>query len=231
MSSLIPIGTSVLAKWPSTSNYYKARIINYADDKNYVCQFLDGSVIALPSKYVDLPEKFQRTTKTMSLMRNERMFLDRSLSFYSMIVSLGWISIFLYVQHWFHYNPDIDSSTRPSSHAQFQQYPIIVIQYLLLWFMLQLVFARYFPHIGGEQLMYMKESQPSIYYKHRSNSLLAFTITCLIMYIFRGKIPLRELTKSYYLLALFSFGIALTLSLILLANKLVSRYCSVSINE
>ncbi len=55
MSSLIPIGTSVLAKWPSTSNYYKARIINYADDKNYVCQFLDGSVIALPSKYVDLP--------------------------------------------------------------------------------------------------------------------------------------------------------------------------------
>ena len=231
MSSLIPIGTSVLAKWPSTSNYYKARIIEYTDDNNYVCQFLDGSVIALSSKYVDLPEKFQRTTKKLSLMRNEQMFFDRSLSFNSMIISLVWIGIFLYVQHWFHYNPDIDGSTGPSSHARFQQYPFIVIQYLLLWFILQLIFARYFPHIGSEQLTYIKESQPSIYYKHRSNSLLAFIITCLIMYLFREKIPLRELAKSYYLLALFSLGIALTLSIILLTNKLFSRYSSITINE
>jgi hypothetical protein len=231
MSSSIPIGTSVLAKWPSTSNYYKARIIDYTDDNNYVCQFLDGSVIALPSKYVDLPEKFQRTTKKISLMQNEQMFFDRSLTLNSMIISLGWIGIFLYVQHWFHYNPDIDGSTGPSSHAPFQQYPLIVIQYLVLWFVLQLIFARYFPHIGGEQLAYIKESQPSIYYKHRSNSLLAFVITCLTMYLFREKIPLRELAKSYYLLALFSLGIALTLSLILLTNKLFSHYSSILINE
>jgi hypothetical protein len=224
MSSLIPIGTSVVAKWPSTSNYYKARIIDYTDDNNYVCQFLDGSVIAIPSKYVDLPEKFQRTTKKLSLMHNEQMFLDRSLTFNSMIISLGWIGIFLYVQHWFYYNPDIDGSMS-------QQYPIIVIQYLVLWFILQFVFARYLPHIGREQLIYMKESHPSIYYKHHSNSLLAFIITCVIMYLFREKIPLRELTKSYYLLALFSLGIALTFSLILLTNKIFSRYCSISINE
>ena len=38
--------------------------VSCLDDNGYVCQFLDGSVIALPSKYVDLPEKFQRTTKT-----------------------------------------------------------------------------------------------------------------------------------------------------------------------
>jgi len=231
MSSLISIGTTVVAKWPSTSNYYKARIIDYTDDNNYVCQFLDGSVIALPSKYVDLPEKFQRTSKKISLKHNEQMFLDRSLTLNSMIISLGWIGIFLYVQHWFHYNPDIDGSTGPSSHAPYQQYPIIVIQYLVLWFILQLIFARYLPHIGREQLIYIKESHPSTYYKHHSNSLLAFVITWVIMYLFREKIPLRELTKSYYLLALFSLGIALTLSLILLTNKLFSRYCSIPMNE
>jgi hypothetical protein len=164
-------------------------------------------------------------------MQNEQMFFDRSLTLNSMIISLGWIGIFLYVQHWFHYNPDIDGSTGPSSHTPFQQYPLIVIQYLVLWFVLQLIFARYFPHIGGEQLAYIKESQPSIYYKHRSNSLLAFVITCLTMYLFREKIPLRELAKSYYLLALFSLGIALTLSLILLTNKLFSHYSSILINE
>ncbi|CAF1060837.1 unnamed protein product [Adineta steineri] len=231
MSSLISIGTSVVAKWPSTSNYYKARIIDYTDNNHYVCQFLDGSVIALPSKYVDLPEKFQRTTKRISLMRNEQIFLDHSLSFYSLIMSLGWIGIFLYVQHWFHYNPDIDNLNRPLSHAPYQQYPLIVIQYLLLWFLLQLIFARYFPHIGKEELIYLKESQPSIYYKHHSNSLFAFIITCLIMYIFREQIPLRELTKSYYLLALFNLGIVLILSLILLTNKLYSRYSSISFNQ
>jgi hypothetical protein len=231
MSSLIPIGTSVVAKWPSTSNYYKARITDYTDDNGYVCQFLDGSVIALPSKYVDLPEKFERTTKKISLMKTEQMFLDRSLTFNSMIISLGWIGIFLYVQHWFHYNPDIDGSAGPPSHASLQQYPVIVIQYLLLWFLLQFIFARYFPHIGREQLIYVKESHPSSSYKHRSNSLLAFVITCSLMYLFREKIPLRELTKSYYLFALFSLGIALTLSLTLLTNKLFSQCCSIPINE
>jgi hypothetical protein len=226
MSSLIPIGTSVVAKWPSTSNYYKARLIDYTEENNYVCQFLDGSVVVLPAKYVDLPEKFQRTTNKLSLMQNEQMFFDRSLTFSSMILSLAWIGIYLYVQHWFHSNPDMDGSIGPSN-----QYPIIVIQYLFLWFILQLIFARYLPHIGGEELIYIKESHPSIYYKHRSNSFYAFGITCLIMYIFRMKIPLRELTKSYYLLALFSLGIALTCSLIILTNKLFSRYCSISINE
>lgn len=231
MSSLIPIGTSVVAKWPSTSNYYKAHIIDYTDNNNYVCQFLDGSIIALPSKYVDLPEKFQRTTKKLSLMHNEQMFFDRSLTFNSIIISLSWIGIFLYVQHWFHYNSDINSSTGPSSYAPFQQYPSIVIQYLLFWFILQFIFARYLPHFGREELIYIKESYPSIYYKHHSNSLLAFIITCVLMYFFQEKIPLRELTKSYYLLALFSLGITLTFSLILLTNKLFSRYCSISINE
>jgi len=227
MSSLIPIGTSVVAKWPSTSNYYKARIIDYTDDQNYVCQFLDGSVIALPSKYVDLPDKFQRTTKRISLMHTEQMFFDRSLTINSMIMSLGWIGIFLYIQYWFHYNPDIDGSTSSSSQTSFQQYPIVVIQYLIIWFILQLIFARFLPHIGGEQLIYIKESHPSIYYKHHSNSLMAFLVTCLIMYLFRERLPLRELTKSYYLLALFSLGIALTLSLVILMNKLFSRYCSI----
>jgi hypothetical protein len=227
MSSLIPIGTSVVAKWPSTSNYYKARIIDYTDDQNYVCQFLDGSVIALPSKYVDLPDKFQRTTKRISLMHTEQMFFDRSLTINSMIMSLGWIGIFLYIQYWFHYNPDIDGSTSSSSQTSFQQYPIVVIQYLIIWFILQLIFARFLPHIGGEQLIYIKESHPSVYYKHHSNSLMAFLVTCLIMYLFRERLPLTELTKSYYLLALFSLGIALTLSLIILMNKLFSRYCSI----
>lgn len=227
MSSLIPIGTSVVAKWPSTSNYYKARIIDYTDDQNYVCQFLDGSVIALPSKYVDLPDKFQRTTKRISLMHTEQMFFDRSLTINSMIMSLGWIGIFLYIQYWFHYNPDIDGSTSSSSQTSFQQYPMVVIQYLIIWFILQLIFARFLPHIGGEQLIYIKESHPSVYYKHHSNSLMAFLVTCLIMYLFRERLPLRELTKSYYLLALFSLGIALTLSLIILMNKLFSRYCSI----
>jgi hypothetical protein len=227
MSSLIPIGTSVVAKWPSTSNYYKARIIDYTDDQNYVCQFLDGSVIALPSKYVDLPDKFQRTTKRISLMHTEQMFFDRSLTINSMIMSLGWIGIFLYIQYWFHYNPDIDGSTSSSSQTSFQQYPMVVIQYLIIWFILQLIFARFLPHIGGEQLIYIKESHPSVYYKHHSNSLMAFLVTCLIMYLFRERLPLRELTKSYYLLALFSLGIALTLSLVILMNKLFSRYCSI----
>jgi hypothetical protein len=227
MSSLIPIGTSVVAKWPSTSNYYKARIIDYTDDQNYVCQFLDGSVIALPSKYVDLPDKFQRTTKRISLMHTEQMFFDRSLTINSMIMSLGWIGIFLYIQYWFHYNPDIDGSTSSSSQTSFQQYPMVVIQYLIIWFILQLIFARFLPHIGGEQLIYIKESHPSVYYKHHSNSLMAFLVTCLIMYLFRERLPLTELTKSYYLLALFSLGIALTLSLIILMNKLFSRYCSI----
>ncbi|CAF0766747.1 unnamed protein product [Rotaria sordida] len=208
MSSLIPIGTFVLAKWPSTSNYYKARIIDYTDDNDYVCQFLDESIVALPSKYVDLPEKFQRTTK-LTHTHNEQIFVDRSLTFNSMIISLGWIIIFLYIQHSFYHNPDLyGSSTGLSNRTLFQQYPMIVIQYLLLWFILQLIFARYFPHLGREQLIYIKESHPSIYYKHRSNSLLAFIIT-----------------------SLFSLGIALTFSLILLTNKLFSRYCSISINE
>ncbi|CAF0929920.1 unnamed protein product [Rotaria sordida] len=208
MSSLIPIGTFVLAKWPSTSNYYKARIIDYTDDNNYVCQFLDESIVALPSKYVDLPEKFQRTTK-LTHTHNEQIFVDRSLTFNSMIISLGWIIIFLYIQHSFYHNPDLyGSSTGLSNRTLFQQYPMIVIQYLLLWFILQLIFARYFPHLGREQLIYIKESHPSIYYKHRSNSLLAFIIT-----------------------SLFSLGIALTFSLILLTNKLFSRYYSISINE
>ncbi|CAF3564179.1 unnamed protein product [Rotaria sp. Silwood1] len=228
MPSLIPIGTFVLAKWPSTSNYYKARIIDYTDDNNYVCQFLDESVVALPSKYVGLPEKFQRTTKEISLIHNEQIFVDRSLTFNSIIISLSWIAIFLYIQYSFYHNPDLD---RSSNRTLFQQYPTVVIQYLLLWFILQLIFARYFPHIGREQLTYMKESHPNIYYKHRANSLLAFIITCLLMFVFREKIPLRELTKSYYLLALFCLGIALTFSLILLTNKLFSHYYSISINE
>ncbi|CAF2060569.1 unnamed protein product [Rotaria magnacalcarata] len=225
MSSLIPIGTYVLAKWPSTYNYYKARIIDHTDDNNYVCQFLDESVVALPSKYVDLPEKFQRTTKKLSLMHNEQMFLDRSLTFNSMIISLCWIAVFLYAQHCFYHYAE------SSNAALFEQYPLVVIKSLLLWFILQLVFARYFPHYGREQLVYIKESHPSIFYKHRSNSLLSFAITCLLMYLFREKISLRELTKSYYLLALFNLGIALTFSLILLTNKLFSRYCSIPVNE
>ncbi|CAF3539303.1 unnamed protein product [Rotaria sp. Silwood1] len=208
MPSLIPIGTFVLAKWPSTSNYYKARIIDYTDDNNYVCQFLDESVVALPSKYVGLPEKFQRTTKEISLMHNEQIFVDRSLTFNSIIISLSWIAIFLYIQYSFYHNPDLDRSTRSSNRTLFQQYPTVVIQYLLLWFILQLIFARYFPHIGREQLTYMKESHPNIYYKHRANSLLAFIIT-----------------------SLFCLGIALTFSLILLTNKLFSHYYSISINE
>ncbi|CAF0809506.1 unnamed protein product [Adineta ricciae] len=223
MSSLIPIGTSVLAKWPSTSNYYKARIIDYTDENLYVCQFLDESIIALPAKYVDLPEKFQRTSKKLSLMRSEQMFFDRSISFSSMIISLGWIAMFLYVQHWFHYH--LENQTRS------QQYPLVVIQYFAVWFSLQLVFARYLPHLSAEKVVYIKESQPSIYYQHRSNSLFAYVGTCLLMYVFRENIPLRELTKSYYLLTLFSLGFALTLSLILLTNKLYSRYCSIRIDE
>lgn len=233
MSSLIPIGTTVVAKWPSTSNYYKARVIDYTDDNDdtnnkYVCQFLDGSIIALPSKYVDLPEKFQRTTKKLSLMRNEQMLIDRSLTINSMLTSLSWIGVYLYIQHWFHYTLNTDDSINNSS---FQQYSLIIFQYLLLWFILQFIFARYLPHIGQEQLTYIKESQPNIYYKHHSNSLLSFLITCLIMYFFREKLPLQELTRSYYLLALFNLGIALIFSFILLTNKLFSHYSSITINH
>ena len=231
MSSLIPIGTAVVAKWPSTSNYYKARIVDHTDDQNYVCQFLDGSVIALPAKYVDLPEKFQRTSKRISLMHNEQMFLDRSLTLKTMIISLAWIGLFLYIQYWFHYNSDVDGATRLSHQVSWQQYPFVVLQYLLLWFVLQWIFARYLPHISREQLIYIKESHPNVYYKQRSNSLLAFLFTSLIMYLFRERLSLRELMKSYYLLALFSLGLALTLSLIILANKLSSRYSSISIDE
>ena len=228
---LIPIGTTVVAKWPSTSNYYKARILDHTDDQNYVCQFLDGTVIALPAKYVDLPDKFQRTSKRISLMHNEQMFLDRSLTLKTMIISLAWIGLFLYIQHWFYYSSDMDGATRLSYQAPFQQYPLVVLQYLLLWFVLQWIFARYLPHLGREQLIYIKESYPNVYYKQQSNSLLAFILTCLIMYLFRERLPLRELTKSYYLLALFSLGIALTLSLIMLTNKLFSRYSSVPLDE
>lgn len=222
MQSLIPIGTLVLAKWPSTSNYYKARIIDYTDDNNYVCQFLDESVVVLPSKYVDLPEKFHRTTKRMTSMNDEQIFVDRSLNLNSMIISFCWIGIFLWIQYSFYNHFAFDPS---SKHVLIQQYPIIVIKFLLLWFILQLVFARYFPHYDDqEQLIYIKESHPNVYYKHCSNSLLAFIATSLLMFLFREKIPLRELTKSYYLLALFNLGIALTFSLILLTNKLFSRY-------
>jgi hypothetical protein len=160
-------------------------------------------------------------------MHNEQMFLDRSLTINSMIISLGWIGIFLYIQHWFHYNPDIDDLNDSSSQASLQQYPIVVIEYLIIWFLLQLIFARFLPHIGSEQLIYVKESYPSVYYKHHSNSLMAFLLTCLIIYLFRERLPLRELIKSYYLLGLFSLGIALTLSLVILTNKLFSRYCSI----
>lgn len=220
-SSLIPLGASVVAKWPSTSNYYKARVIDYTDDQNYVCQFLDGSIIALPSKYVDSPEKFQRTTKKISFMHNEQMLLDPAFSFQSTSVSLLWIGIFLYIQHWFHhYHPDRDGSP---TYSLLQQYPNAAARYLLGWFGLQLICARYFPHTGSEQLIYIKESQPSIYYKHRSNSLLAFATIGLMMILFREQIPVRELTKSYYLLALFSLGIALTFSIVLLTNRFFSH--------
>lgn len=225
MSSLIPIGISVVAKWPSTSNYYKARIVDYTEDRNYVCEFLDGSIIALPAKYVDLPEKFQRSTKKLSLMHNEQMFFDRSLTFNSLMISLGWIGVFLYVQNWFHFNADVDG------YSPFEQYPSIAIRYLAIWFVSQLIFARILPHIGEEQLIYIKESFPSISYKHQSNSLLAFILTCSIMIICRDRLPLRELTKSYYSLALFSLGIVLTMSFIILTNKLSSRYSSISINQ
>jgi hypothetical protein len=219
MSSLISIGTSVVAKWPSTSNYYKARVIDYTDDHDYVCQFLDGSIIALPSKYVDLPSRFQRTSKRLSLVHAERMLLDRSSSFQSIVMSLVWISIFIYVQYWFHqHHPDIDRSSS-TSYSPLQRYLTIVIQYLCLWFVLQWIFARYFPHMGHEQLIYIKESCPSVYYQHRSNTLWAFLMTSLMMIVFRDRIPLRELTKSYYLLALFSLGITLTLGMILLTNR------------
>ena len=221
MSSLIPLGASVVAKWPSTSNYYKARVIDHTADHNYVCQFLDGSIIALPSKYVDLPDKFQRTTKKISLMQSEQTFLNQSFSFQSISISLLWIGIFLYIQHWFHYyHPDREGSP---IYSLLQQYPSVAGRYLLMWFALQLIFARYFPHIGSEQLMYIKESQPSIYYKHRSNSLLAFGTIGSLMVLFREQIPLRELTKSYYLLALFSLGIALTFSIVLLTNRFFSQ--------
>ena len=218
MSSLISIGTSVVAKWPSTSNYYKARIVDYTEDRNYVCEFLDGSIIALPTKYVDLPEKFQRTTKKLSLMHSEQMFFDRSLTFNSLMISLAWIAVFLYVQYWFHFNSNIDGYT------SFEQYPSIAIRYLVIWFSLQLIFARILPHIGEEQLIYIKESFSSISYKHQSNSLLAFILTCSMMIICRDKLPLRELTESFYLLAVFSLGIVLTMSLIILTSKLSSRY-------
>ena len=111
MTSLLPIGTFVVAKWPSTSNYYKSRIIDYTNGNSYVCQFLDGSIVALPSKYVDLPEKFQRITKKVSLENNEQSFVDYSLSFNSMFLSLGWIAIFLYAQHCFHHNLDLNGDT------------------------------------------------------------------------------------------------------------------------
>ena len=231
MTSLLPIGTFVVAKWPSTSNYYKSRIIDYTHDNSYVCQFLDGSIVALPAKYVDLPEKFQRITK-VGHVNNEQRFVDYSLSFNSMLLSLWWIAIFLYAHHCFHHNLDLNGARiELLSHLLHHQHPIIVLEYLLLWFILQLVFARYFPHAGGEQLTYIKEAYPTVSYKHRSNSLLAFIVTSLIMCLFREKIPLRELTKSYYSMALFSLGIALAYSLIISTNKLFSRYCSLPVNE
>ena len=227
MSSLIPIGTTVVAKWPSTSNYYKARIIDHTEDKNYVCQFLDGSIIALGRKYVDLPEKFERTNKKLSLINTQQIFFDRSSTINSIIISLCWIGIFLYIQYWFYSNPNIDGLNSPLHQSPFQQYPIIVFQYLFFWFILQYLFARYLPHIGKDELIYKKESQSNIYYKHHSNSLLAFLLTSILMYLFRDKIPLRELTKSYYLLALFNLGIVLIISLILLMNKIYS----ISLND
>ena len=226
MSSSIPVGASVLAKWPSTSNYYKARVIDHTEECGYVCQFMDGSVIALPAKYVDLPEKFQRTPKRAGLMHDEQMFLDRSLTFHSMLMSLIWIALFLYVQHWFHHHPDLDGSAASSGHIALQQYPAVVIQSLLLWFALQYVIARFVPSMDREPLTYVKESHPNVSYQHRSNSLFAFAITSVIMCFARDKLPLRELTKSYYLLALFSLGIALALSLALLSKKLLAGYSS-----
>ena len=226
MSSSIPVGASVLAKWPSTSNYYKARVIDHTEDHGYVCQFMDGSVIALPAKYVDLPERFQRTPKRAGLLHDEQMFLDRSLTVHSMLMSLIWIALFLYVQHWFHHHPDLDGSAASSSHIALQQYPAVAIQYLLLWFALQYLIARYVPSMDREPLTYVKESHPNVSYQHRSNSLFAFGITSVIMCLARDKLPLRELTKSYYLLALFSLGIALALSLALLSKKLLARYSS-----
>ena len=125
----------------------------------------------------------------------------------------------------------METLIEPLSRITHHQHPIVVLEYILLWFTLQLVFARYFPHIGGEQLTYIKETYPTVSYKHRSNSLLAFIVTSWIMCLFQEKIPLRELTKSYYLMALFSLGIALTYSLIISTNKLSSRYCSLPVNE
>lgn len=228
-TSLIPIGTSVVAKWPSTSNYYKAQIIDYTDDQNYVCQFLDGSIIAIATKYVDLPEKFQRSTKKLSLMHNERMFLDRSISLQSIFISFVWIVIFLSVQHWFHYHhSDLD---RTSNSRHFKQHPNVVLQYLLLWFVLQWTLARYLPHMTDDQLVYIKESHPNIYYKHRSNALWTFLIMSALMILLRHQIPLRELTKSYYLFGLFSLGIALILSFFLLTTKFFPHAGTISTIE
>ena len=229
MSALIPIGTSVVAKWPSTSNYYKARILDHQDNQQYVCQFLDGTIAILPSKYVDLPEKFQRTSKKLSLMHNEKMFSDRSITLHSMFLSIIWISLFLSIQYWFHADQwNIQGSL---NYRRFQHSPIIVIPYFLFWFFLQWTFARYFPHMGDQQLIYIKESHPNIIYKHRSNSSSAFLATCSIIIIFHRWIPVKELIESYYLLALFSLGIALTLALIQLTDKFFKSSGPISIIE
>lgn len=217
MSSLIPIGSLVIAKWPSTTNYYRARVIDHQDDQTYVVEFLDGTIVALPSKFVDYPEKFSRTTRKISSMHNEQTFFDRFSSMKSIFRSFSWVIAFLFVQFWFH-----------SNFVDFHRNPFIVLHFLCCWFVVQIIFARFFPSLNDEQFFYIKESHPNLFYKHRSNSFSSFLVSSILFIIFRSFIPIKDLNKSFCFIILFAFGFVLTITFISLSRKFFPSFGTIS---